>query len=470
MKNQAYFKTSIGEHLKLVAVLVVLISVALIIPSGKTVIALALLPVALLNRDKAIFALLALFLIRMSNLAITGFDPLFSISAWITSLVASSRIWLDFILNQRYRMTRQMKWISVFALIALILSVFSMSPIVSILKLFSFYFIAGAIVVGVTSPLPNKSTTLAWLYAAWVSVMITSIFTLPFPEVGYFRDGQGFQGSLNHPQLLAIFIAPMVAWLLAKTLMAKRLGLGSIVVLALGVSILILTRARTGIVSILLGAFIICLFRIGEIKFLMNWLKQRKAMLALLSIAILLSPVLYTELRSDIEDYIFKSATSQELGAAFEESRGFIILQALNNIENHPVTGIGFGVANSESHNFNLEIDPVTGLPIGAPTEKANLIIAIIEETGIIGFIAFAVFFLSFLRVISNSGNIALAWAAITSICTNISEMTFFSMGGAGVYTWIICAVAIALAPLQYRYSQTRKPILNQNLRSKVIS
>ena len=174
-------------------------------------------------------------------------------------------------------------------------------------------------------------------------------------------------------------------------------------------------------------------------------------------------------MRDDIEDYIFKSATSQELGAAFEESRGFIILQAINNIENHPITGIGFGVANSESHDFNLEIDPITGLPIGAPTEKANLIIAILEETGIIGLIAFAAFFLPFLRVIANSGNIALALAAFTSICTNISEMTFFSMGGAGAYTWIICAIAIAHVPSQYRYTQTRTPLLPQTLHAKII-
>ncbi len=469
MKSQTQFKISIGEHLKLVAVLVVLILVALIIPSGKTIIALALLPVALLDRNMAIFSLIALFLVRMSNTAISGSDPLLATTAWMTSLVASTRLWIDFALHRQFRMLRQMRALSTFVLVVFLLSTFSMSPTISILKALGFYYIAGAVLIGITSPAPNKITGMAWLYSAWASVVLTSLLTLPFPEVAYFRDGQGFQGSLNHPQLLGIFIAPMLAWILAQSFMATRLSLGNVGILILIIGMLILTRARTGIASILLGAVILSIFRIGEIKVLVNWLTRRKAMLALLSLALLISPMLYTQLRVDIEEYIFKSATSQELGVAFGESRGFIILQAINNIENHPVTGIGFGIANSESHEFILEIDAVTGLPIGAPTEKANLIIAVVEETGIIGLSAFAVFFLSFLRVIAKSRNIALAWAAITSICTNISEMTFFSMGGAGVYTWIICAIAIAFAPLQYRYSKNVKLSTQSNPAHKII-
>ena len=166
--------------------------------------------------------------------------------------------------------------------------------------------------------------------------------------------------------------------------------------------------------------------------------------------------MLYTEFRKEFDEYIFKSASSQSIDTAFEESRGFIIFQALNNIENHPITGIGFGVANSETHDFNIDISPITGLPVGAATEKANLIIAVLEETGIVGLMFFALFFLPFLRVIANSGSIALAWAALTAVCTNISEMSFFSMGGFGTYTWIICALAMVLAPPQYLHTRRR--------------
>jgi hypothetical protein len=158
--------------------------------------------------------------------------------------------------------------------------------------------------------------------------------------------------------------------------------------------------------------------------------------------------LLYLEFRDGVNEYVFKSATSQDLDTAFEESRGFIILQALNNIKNHPVTGIGFGVSHSETHDFNVDIDPVTGLPVGAATEKANLPLAVLEETGAVGVFFFAMFFLPFLSIVANSQNIAVAWAALTVVCTNISEMTFFSMGGFGTYTWLICALAVGLASL----------------------
>lgn len=450
-----------------VAILFLLILVGLLVPSGKSIVALALLPLALMDRNKAIFVLIALFLVRMSNPAISGSDPLISTTAWMTSFAASTRLWIDFSVRREYRFSRQMVMLFIFILVAFIVSIFGMSPTISTLKIVAFYYIAGAAFVGITSPIPSKSTALSWLYAAWVSVMISSILILPFPQLGYFRDGQGFQGSLNHPQLLGIFMAPMVAWLLSDLLRKRRLSFSSVAMLVVVISLLFLTKARTGIVSIIMAVLILCIYRIGDIKFFLKNFIRKKKFLLFLFLIILTSPILHNQFRADIEDFIFKSAASNELSSVFEESRGFIIKQALINIKSNPIAGIGFGVSKSESHAFNVEIDSISGLPIGAPTEKANLIIAVLEETGVIGLIAFAAFFLPFMRIIGSSGNISLALAAFTSICTNISEMTFFSMGGSGVYTWIICAIAIAQVPLQHRHAQTLKLIPSLKFRTQ---
>jgi len=463
MKSRSEFKP------RLVAVLSMLILVGILFPHVKSIAALALLPLALIDRNKALFALLALFLVRISNTAIVGPDPLLSTAAWMTSLAASTRLWVDFALQGRCKVARQLRSLTLFVLVALVLSAGSMSPAVSILKALGFFYIAGAILIGITCQAPTKTTTLAWLYAAWASILITSVPTLAFPEVAYFRDGQGFQGSLNHPQALGIFVAPLLAWLLAKSFSTRRIGLGSVTLLILVISILLLTRARTGIASILLGAILLGLFRTGATGSWVKGLARRKVFLLVLPSILLMSPVLYTEFREGIDEYVFKSATSQGLDTAFEESRGFIILQAINNIENHPIKGIGFGISNSETHDFNIDVDPITGLPVSAPTEKANLLIAVLEETGIVGMVAFAAFFFSFLRVIANSGSIALAWAALTAVCTNISEMTFFSMGGFGTYTWIICALAMALAPSRYRHSRRRRFFASSTLHTELI-
>jgi hypothetical protein len=439
-----------------VATLSLLILVCIVVPYGKSVVALALLPLALMDRNKALFSLMALFLVRMSSSAIVGFDPLLAPAAWMTSLAASTRLWLDFAVQGRRIATHQSKSLSVYMLVTLALSSFSLSPEVSFLKAFAFFYIAGAILLGVATQAPTKTTTVAWLCAGWASVLITSVPTLAFPDVGYFRDGQGFQGSLNHPQALGIFVAPLLSWLLAKSFIEKKITIRLAVTLIFVIFILLLTRARTGVVSILLGAAILGIFRVGAIGSWMRWLTRRKASLLVLPLILLIVPILFTGFRGGIQEYVFKSASSENLVTAFEESRGFIILQAINNIENHPITGIGFGVSSSETHEFNIEVDTTTGLPVGAPTEKANLVIAVLEESGIVGSVAFFIFFLSFLRAIANSTNIALAWAALTAVGTNISEVTFFAMGGLGTYIWIICALAVVLAPSQFRHVRGR--------------
>lgn len=454
-------KPSSEFNLLQVAIFSLVILVGVLVPSGKYFVVLLLFPFSLIDRNKAIFSLIALFLVRMSNTAFSGSDSILTTSAWILSLAASSRLWIDFFLYNRIVMVRQMRTLFLFVLVVIFLSAFSMSPKISVFKVLSFFYIAGAIIVGITSPSFDKTTAKSWLHASWFSVLLTSLLFLPFPQLGYFRDGQGFQGSLNHPQLLGVFLAPMLAWFITESFRSRLLSFGSLIMLISIISIILITLARTSIISILMAVIILYLFRVGYIKFLITLIKKQKPFLVLLFI-LLISPLIFKKFQPFISEFIFKSSTSQDLGVAFEESRGFIILQALNNIRDHPVAGIGFGVANSESHEFNIQLDPLTGLPIGAPTEKANLIIAVLEETGIIGLIIFSVFFLSFLRAIANSENVALASAALTSICTNISEMTFFSMGGAGAYTWIICAIAIAQSPAQYRYIKTRWSFLTK--------
>lgn len=452
-----------------VAVLTVLILIGIFVPDGKLIATLALLPLAVMDRNKALFALLALFLLRVTNTAISGPEPLLATAAWFTSLAASTRLWLGFVMRVRYIGTRHLGTLTLYALVALMLSSTSLSPAVSFLKALAFFYIAGAILVAITSQPPAKATICDWLNSAWASVLITSVPTLAFPDVGYFRDGQGFQGSLNHPQALGIFLAPMVAWLLGKSFGAQRVSLIRTTMLILAISLLFLTRARTGIASILLGVVVLYLFRARAAGSSIKWLARRKAFQGVLLLILLISPVLYGDFRDGVKEYVFKSATFQALDTAFEESRGFIFLQAVKNFENHPITGIGFGVSYSETHGFNIDTDPMTGLPVGAPTEKANLIIAVLEETGVVGMIAFAAFFLPFLRVIANSNDIAMAWAALTAVCTNISEVTFFSMGGFGTYTWIICALAVALAPLRYRRSRNREFGANASNDTKVI-
>lgn len=433
-----------------VSILSLLVLVGIFVPNGKLVVALALLPFAIIDRCNAIFTLVALFLIRMSNTAIMGLDPFFATSAWIVSLAASTRIWCDFFFGQGSQisaLTALTRALLLFVVTAVLLSGFGMSPAVSIMKIIGFYYIAGAIIAGITSSPFSRAKALLCVYAAWISVVLTSALTLFFPGIGYFRDGQGFQGSLNHPQLLGIFLAPLLAWLLYNIFVGRRPSTPQIFIAVIVIYMIYLTRARTGVASIILGAIIFLFLKRGAFVHLVKFTLKNNALRAGVALFIFLIPLLYSQFRDEVARYLFKSATVQSLDIAYEESRGFIIHQAIGNFVNHPVAGIGFGIANSETHDFNIKIDPLTGLPIGAPTEKANLIIAVLEETGVVGLAVFCVFLFLLLRLIANGSNVGLSWAALTAVCTNVSETTFFSMGGFGTFIWIICATSIVVAP-----------------------
>jgi hypothetical protein len=336
------------------------------------------------------------------------------------------------------------KKLSFFIFVSMTLSFFSLYPAISLLKLLSFYFIASAILLGIASRAQSPEVGIAWLHATWISVLILSSVILFFPEVGYFRDRQGFQGVMNHPQAFGIFLTPLMSYLLANFFQSKRFSLGFFLVTMLVGAMLFLTRARTGPVSILLGLMLLLFFRVGFFLFAFRWLLQHWVLLILFGIFFTGLFAVFG-LTDEAMVYFFKNAEIQSISGSFEESRGFIISQAISNILNHPLVGIGFGVANSETHEFIVATDSLTGLPIGAATEKANLPIAVLEEVGVIGLLAFFIFFIPFLRIIANCISIPLAFAALTSIGTNIAEMTFFSMAGFGIYTWIICSLAIGL-------------------------
>ncbi len=69
---------------------------------------------------------------------------------------------------------------------------------------------------------------------------------------------------------------------------------------------------------------------------------------------------------------------------AYDLSRGSLIDEMWQNITEHPLAGIGFGIG-SDPSEMEIERDPVFRLPIGAPIEKGVLPIAVVEELGIIG-------------------------------------------------------------------------------------
>ena len=427
--------------------------IATALPMGVVAATIVVAVIGITGPTRAVGALLLLLYLRISNPAFSGQASGAEIGpdsvGVISLLLCSGRIWIDALVRPSIIRESLPTFTIPYIVTILILSIFSSSdPGVSFLKVVSFFVPMGAVIIGIYMVVQQGRQLLPYATTFWLFVLLLSIPTLAIPTIGYLRDGTGFQGILNHPQGLAVFLAPVVilSFVKAMTLAGQRSRL-FIMMFAISIIFLWLTRGRTGLVAIGLGFMLLLLFRPGFTRNMFTLLGTAFArpwviIVALATIVVfLLSDVSIADM---ITGFVFKDANAEGLSGAFESSRGFLVDQAITNFQASPLTGIGFGISNSITHAFNVQIDPLTGLPVGAATEKANLVLAVIEETGVIGTIMFVPFIVLLLRRIACTPDRSLAWCAMAALCTNVSEMTFFSFGGIGLYTWLIMGWALA--------------------------
>lgn len=159
-------------------------------------------------------------------------------------------------------------------------------------------------------------------------------------------------------------------------------------------------------------------------------------------IALFLGVIFAPQIGDKLNYYISKSGRAgsvESIAEAYEKSRGGLIDTIYSNIQENPLTGIGFGIA-SDPELMVVERDSLLGLPVGAAVEKGVLPLVVIEELGIPGaFLVFA-WILWILRKAAISGVISIALIG-TIILINMGESIFFSPGGLGMlilimFTW----------------------------------
>jgi hypothetical protein len=126
-----------------------------------------------------------------------------------------------------------------------------------------------------------------------------------------------------------------------------------------------------------------------------------------------------------------RAAEVWAIGDAYQTSRGFILEDMLDNIAMNPWLGIGFGVP-SHPVFMQIEVDPLFGLPIGAPIEKGSFVFAIVEELGIFGGVIAFGWVLMVIGKSSRQGIVPLA-VCMTYFVSNFGEYTIFSPSGLGM-------------------------------------
>ena len=125
------------------------------------------------------------------------------------------------------------------------------------------------------------------------------------------------------------------------------------------------------------------------------------------------------------------------LGATFQGSRGEQVLALMDSIAEHPLAGIGFGLA-PEGAAQVVQRDLVWGLPVSAPTEQGFLPLGVLTQIGIIGAVVLGFFLLKLAAPVVRSAPAPVLVMFSTALLLNLGEMMFFATGDLGLQMWLI--------------------------------
>jgi O-antigen ligase len=171
---------------------------------------------------------------------------------------------------------------------------------------------------------------------------------------------------LNHPQAYGVFLAPFGAWLTVLLLEKRQLGFFYWALVAAAVVSLFLTQSRTGGMAFVGAVFISVAWNAmhgrSARKSAVRWGVRLSPFVIVLGVALAFKSDVISEAATE---FVLKGVTDRSVEESFYHSRGRTIELMINNFIEHPLTGIGFGVA-SNPHELEVNRDPYFDLPIGA--------------------------------------------------------------------------------------------------------
>lgn len=310
---------------------------------------------------------------------------------------------------------------------------------VSVLKAVSWTMVAATAIAGwsrLDSDEANLLQTRAYGFLATVMVLSLPLLALP---VGYLRNGSGFQGILNHPQAFGPTMAILAAWSGARMLGQVRPSWNVVAVGGVSSLLVLLSESRTAGLGVLLGLAVAAVAASPltgrPLRQALPGLWSRRVH-GLAAVVLVVALVGWPVISGQIADFLSKSSGSRTVAEAYELSRGFLVDAMVTNIQDHPIAGIGFGVA-SEPTSMRVEYDELFGLPVSAAVEKGVAPLAILEELGVLGFVAVSMWLVMIVRRAARNGLQELAVVA-TVLAMNLGESTLFSAGGMGMLMLVL--------------------------------
>ena len=271
-------------------------------------------------------------------------------------------------------------------------------------------------------------------------LLVISIPLLLIPSIGFAVNGTGFQGIFNHPQVLGPTFALLGVILASKIINSNRFELKSIFLLFICIVFIILSEARTAGLAFIGPLIIIMLLKPFNNRKDGSFLKNKKNIIFILFVLVTIVVILPTY-SSYLTGYIFKRADSTNIIDVANASRGGLVDVMLENIRSKLLFGIGFGLA-SDPSMMDVQVDPFFGIPISATVEKGVLLIAVLEELGLIVAVYFY-FWLFYILYRSSCYGLQNLSIVLCIIFINFGENTFFSVGGLGMLLIILLTASI---------------------------
>jgi hypothetical protein len=343
---------------------------------------------------------------------------------------------------------------AVLAVHSLTISVF---PSLSLLKTLIWLSAICALILAFSSMKPEERLK-AFQLTRWFLVIIV-VISLPLIPLssGYLRNGRGFQGILNHPQVFGQVAAILLVWEFTNLLTKSKFSIFGLGLLTVAITGTLLSQARSGGFAAVL-AIATALF----VMFGLNLRKHRPAndrvlprILLLLVFILPPSAIFSSEIYEIASRFVSKYGGSYDsIFDLYSETRGSLIEPMVENVSKDPWYGLGFGVG-SRPYNQTILYDPFFKLPVYAPTEKGLLFLMVLEEIGVVGALFFWLWFtFFFLRAINGDLlNISLFFCVFY---LNFAEASLMSPGGIGLLTESIFILSCWNANSLPKYSITR--------------
>jgi len=323
----------------------------------------------------------------------------------------------------------------VFACFVIVNSIFvSYYPVVSILKVVLFTIGLLSVMLCYRELSPDKWQDIEeWFISLFIVITIVSL-PLIVMTYGYTRNGSGFQGILNHPQLFGTIYAVFTAFVAGRMWQFKRYRWDYVLLTILGIAYIYFSESRTGLLGLVLsfGFAILFSFQKSVKIFLLN----KKFVIPIFVLAIIIIPY-YGQIASGLTDFLLKSQQYEQVDEALQASRGNLFLASYNNFLENPVIGNGFGIA-SDPLSMQIERDPILGMPISASIEKGVVPMALLEENGLFGSFIFFVFLYYLARKPFRQKEFYLIWPILAVLAINLGESAIFSFNAWAGILWLI--------------------------------